>query len=242
VQRRRAAQDVQEARLKEVPMLTAWRRTRAIVSLLVTIFSDLRRRAWWAYRTGGIHTQAPRMTIVAPRPVERHAYVPVVTDVWRAVVARALPVQGAATWMREAEVILPVAWIDVTDRPDVADLPRVLSSGRDASADRPVLGTQWLVDEAAQRTVLVVTFVEPVACTFALSFDVPRRLAVLRQIADASELCIAWEVPPRPWNENDDRSDRVITAMPDYGLRLPISRSAQLRAIVSMWAARLPAV
>jgi hypothetical protein len=30
--------------------------------------------------------------------------------------------------------------------------------------------------------------------------------------------------------------------MPDYGVRLPISRSAQLRAILSMWAARLPAV
>ena len=223
-------------------MSSGWRRARAVAGLLVTIFSDLRRRAWWAYRTGGIHTHAPRTTVVAPRPVERHAYVPVVTDVWRAVAARALPVQGVTTWTREADEILPVAWIDVTDRPDVADLPRVLSSGRDASADRPVLGTQWLVDEPANRTLLVVTFVEPVGCTFALSFDIPRHLAILRQIADAAELCIAWEMPPRTWEEHDDRSGQVMTAMPDHGLRLPISRPAQLRAILSMWAARLPAV
>src|SRR5919199_3936434 len=103
-------------------MSSAWRRAGAIAGLLVTIFSDLRRRAWWAYRTGGMHASTPRTTIVAPRPVERHAYVPVVTDVWRAVVAGALPVQGVSTWMREADVVLPVAWVDVTDRPDVADL------------------------------------------------------------------------------------------------------------------------
>ncbi len=223
-------------------MRTYWGRAGAIMGLLVAIFSDLRRRAWWAYRAGGLHVHAPRTTIVAPRPAERQTYVPVVTAIWRPVVARALPVEAASTWIREPGDALPVVWIDVTDRPDIADLPRVLSSERGARGNPPLLGTQWLADHATNRTVLIVTFVEPVTCTWALSFDVPRWIEVLKQIAESGELFVAWDVVLPPWAREDGGLGRATTTMPGNGLLLQIPASTQLRPILAMWAERLSAL
>src|SRR5919202_3557312 len=74
-------------------MRSYWGRTRAVMRLLVAIFSDLRRRAWWAYRAGGLHIHTPRTTIVARRPAEGRTYAPVVTAAWRPLAAHARPVR-----------------------------------------------------------------------------------------------------------------------------------------------------
>ncbi len=219
-------------------MRTYWGRAGAIMGLLVAILSDLRRRAWWAYRAGGLHVHAPRTTIVAPCPAERQTYVPVVTAIWRPVVARALPVEAASTWIREPGDTLPVVWIDVTDRPDIADLPRALSSERGASGNPPLLGTQWLADHATNQIVLVVTFVEPVSCTWALSFDVPHWKAALARIAASGELFVAWDELPSSENTANGARDAVITALPTRGVFLPLNRPAQLRAILMDWTGR----
>jgi hypothetical protein len=230
---------VQVAIAKErKPMRNQWGRAGAVMRLLAAIFSDLGRRTWWAYRARGLHTPMPRTTIVAPRPADRQTYVPVVTETWRPVVAGALPVQAAARLTRPQSTALPVVWIDVTDRPDIADLPRVIAAGRAASDSSPLAGTQWLADHAAHQTVLIVTFVEPVSCTWALRFDIPRRIGILERVAGAGQLLVAWDAPPATVDE-DGEQDAVITATPARGLLLPITTTTQLRAILRMWAGRL---
>ena len=218
-------------------MRKRWGRTSAILGLLVAIFSDLRRRAWWAYRARGMHAHAPRTTIVARRPAERQSYVPVATAEWRPLLQGALPVVTTALSTREQADPLPVVVVDVADRPDIADLPRVLESERGGGIDPSLLGTQWLMDHAAGRAVLIVTFVEPVACTFAISFAVPRHLSVLHPVAGNGELFVTWEGP-----------SPIDVDMPDMhpraeGLLLTLGGSAriQLRAILAAWQAR-PAV
>ena len=219
-------------------MRTRWGRFGAMMGLLVAIFSQLARRAWWAYRARGLHLHAPRTSVVMPRPAARHTYVPEVTSVWRPVVDQALPVRAVATAIREGGVLLSVAWIDVTTRPDIADLPRVLRSEGGAGDDVGLVGTQWLADHATNQIVLVVTFVEPVSCTWALSFDLPRWKAALERIAAAGELFVAWDELPSPENTANGARDAVITALPARGVLLPLSRPAQLRAILMEWTGR----
>lgn len=218
-------------------MARFWGRLGVALGLLAAIFSDLRRRAWWAYRARGVDNDWPRTTIVARRPVERQSYVPVVTPMWAAVAARALPVFDAAVMQRDEDDALPVVFVNTAARPDIADLPRVLRDSP-ASDGPPVMATQWLVDEAAGRALLVVTYVEPVACTWALSFDVPGRRGVLEAIAVAGELFVAWDARSTP-QEEDGAPERLIPTVPRRGLLLSISRPTQIHAILALWAERL---
>ena len=218
-------------------MRIPWSRAGAILGLLVAIFSDLTRRAWWAYRRGGLHAAPPRVTLVARRPAQRHTYVPQVTANWRPVAARALPIQAVATVIRDAHEPLPIVWIDVRDRPDIADLPRVLRSSR-AAGGPPLVGTQWLADADRHQTVLVVTVVEPVSATWALSFDIPRHIRLLERIASAGEFFIAWNEPPSPREAEDDDLGPVLATLPAEGVLLSVDRPAQLYAILAMWADR----
>jgi hypothetical protein len=217
-------------------MRSNWGRRSAMVRLLAAIFGDLRRRAWWAYRTGGIPTALPRTTIVARQPTERQTYVPLVSADWRPLVSRALPVLKAGA-LEEPEQRLPLVAVDVATRPDVADLPRVLRSGR-AADDKPAMATQWLLDYEADRMVLIVTFVEPVTCTFALAFEVPRWIDVLQQIAEAGELVVAWDALDGASLRGADRRAARLAHIPGDGLRFSIERPGQLRAILAAWSER----
>ncbi len=219
-------------------MRTYWGRASAITGLLAAIFSDLRRRTWWAYRAGSHHTFRPTTTIVARRPAAHSTYVPVVTENWRSVVTKALPIGTVERSIRETGEIVPVVWIDVAGRPDIADLPRVLRSGREAGDGPALVGTQWLADQATYRTVLAVTVVEPVAASWALSFDLPRCRAILAQIANASEFFVAWNMSPLGAS-GEGEVERATAGLPLHGLLLTVDRPAQLRAILTMWADRL---
>lgn len=213
-----------------------WGRIRVIGGVLAAILSDLRRRAWWAYRRGGVPVYSPPTTIVARLPAERGTYVPRVTAIWQPLAADALPVQRVALLGREPDDALPLAFIDVTDRPDIADLPRVIS-GADGQ-DTTLIGMQWLADRAEHRIILVITVVEPVACTWAVSFD-PRRWAeTLQHVADTGELFVAWDRTSQP--ERPGRKPGVpLTRLPSAGLLLPLNQLArvQLRAILNAWVA-----
>jgi hypothetical protein len=148
-----------------------------------------------------------------------------------------LPVLKAGA-LEQLEQQLPLVAVDVATRPDVADLPRVLRGGP-AAGGTPAMATQWLVDYEAGWTILVVTFVEPVACTFALSFDVPRWIDVLQQIAEAGELVVAWDIPDGARQRGADRPAARQTNIPGDGLRFSIDRPGQLRAILAAWSERL---
>lgn len=213
-------------------MRTPWSRTGAILALLGAIFSALGRRAWWSYRGRGAHGYAPRATLVARRPAERHSYVPRVTPAWETVVAGALPIQAEATVQQEADEALPVIWIDVAERPDIADLPRVLSGGAAAGDGPALVAVQWLADAPLQRTVLVVTVVEPVTCTWAVNFELPRQRPLLERIAEVGEIFVAWSDLPPAGHEDDTRR------LPSEGLLLRLDNLVQLNAILTLWPGR----
>jgi hypothetical protein len=178
----------------------------------------------------------PRTTIVAPRPAEWNVAMPNVDANWRAVVDRALAVQAGGIVLGDGEDALPVIWIDAGERPDITDLPRVLGSGADAGEGPPLIATQWLAEPTGQRVMLVATLVEPVACTWAVSFELPRRRALLERIAEAGALWLAWSDFPQP---QDQELDSVLTTLPDSGLLLPLTGRAQVQidAAVRAWAA-----
>lgn len=204
-------------------------RAGAVIGLFVAILSDLRRRAWWAYRRGALTTPPPRTTIVARRDEERSAHIPVVTPAWRAVVARSLPAQAAAVTILD-QAVLPLVWIDTQARPDIADLPRVMTREQQRG-DRSVIATQWLVGEP-NVVVLIVTVAEPVICTWAISFDLHHWQSVLEQIAVAEQLFVTWGSPPL--SVLDDPSLVFLEAAPLTGLHLPLRSASQLRAILSI--------
>lgn len=214
-------------------MVRFWGRLSVAAGLLAAIFSDLRRRAWWSYRARGADRDWPRTMIVARRPAERRSYVPMVTPMWDAVAARALPVIATTIMRRDEDDPAPVVFVDTPERPDIADLPRVLASAA-ASGGPPVLATQWLADRTADRVLLVVTYVEPVACTWALSFAVPRRRALLNRIAATGELWVAWDSSVAQ-NVADDEAERWMPALPPVGLLVPISRPSQIHEILAVW-------
>lgn len=222
-------------------MRPRWGRVGAGLGLLVAIFSDLRRRAWWAYRAGGLHAHGPDAMIVAPRPAAPRAYVPEVTGIWRPVIARALPVEAIGMALRELDDPMPIVWIDASARPDLIDLPRVLHAEAHAHDGRPLVATQWLADHAARQALLVVTVAEPVTCTFVLSFEVPRWLPALDGMADAGELFVAWDVSPLAANRQGGPAGPVLRTLPDQGVLVPLNRPAQLRATLRAWATQFPA-
>jgi hypothetical protein len=210
-------------------MRTWWRRTNAGLSLFAAIFGDLRRRAWWAYRRGAMEAQRPLVATAARRRVEHDAYVPTLTPLWQGVAARALPVLDAKVITDTDGEAHPTVVVDVGDHPDVADMPRVLRLERHTSTRHALVATQWLADLDHDRVLLVVTFVEPVSATWALSFDVTRTLGVLEQIARSSDVFIIW-------GDADPLHARDIS--PSEGIHLTVTRPALLRAILVAWTER----
>lgn len=225
----RAARDVQAHHTEGVNMRTWWRRKSAVVGLLAAIFSDLRRRAWWAYRHGSSDGYRPTVGVTARRRVEHTTYVPTLSASWQSVAAHALPVLEAEVIMTDEGTPQPTILVDITARPDVSDTPRVLRQERTATGGHVVVGTQWLADLDHDRILLVVTFIEPVASTWALSFDVPRTLAALQQIAARSDISVVWTQADRPGAESTTLSD---------GIHLTVTRSSQLKAILGAWTER----
>ena len=206
-----------------------WGRAGAMAGLLVAIFGDLGRRAWWAYRGGASAQRPTRTSIVARRPADRATHVPLITPAWQHFVAQALPVQAAAVALTDEGSQLPVVWIDTANRPDVADLPRVLSHVAHPS-DTPVLATQWLADLPAHRVVLVVSVIEPVTCSWALSCDLLRYKPVLELAAITGELVLAQRNPPTVYAGH-------LPLIPlreiPLSLRLPLASTVQLHAILA---------
>ena len=204
-------------------------RAGAITRLLMAIFNDLSRRTWWAYRSRS-QVPPPRTTIVARRPMERHQHVPKVTPAWEPLVAQSLPARAVAAARSNAGDLRPVVWIDAADRPDITDLPRVLMSVQ-YDAEPPVVATQWLVDPAEKHIVLIVTFVEPVVCSWAISLAWPQARPLLEQVLAAADLVVALG----EWHQRaSDTNVLPVVAEPAQheSIWLPITSLVQLRAIL----------
>lgn len=212
-------------------MRTRLSRLGAIGGLALAIFGMLGRRVWWSYRAQALHQQRPRPAIVARKSAPSFL-VPRVTADWQRVAAQALPVRAAAVSVEPENTLLPVVWIDAHDRPEVADLPRVLRSNR----DQPIVATQWLADDQA-RAILVITFVEPVVTTWALSFEIHRWLPVLQMIATTAHCRIALDRPPAAALHADDLAVLVDRDVPP-GIDVPITTPAHLRALLHAHANR----
>lgn len=215
-------------------MQVLFRRVGTITGLLLAILSDLRRRAWWAYRSTEIHRRQPIPMIIAQRPADALPYVPQVTPPWRAVADAALPVAGAALVIEEGGTLQPIVWLNVDQRPDVGDLPRVLRTEQDES-DQPLIATQWLADLPHSQAIVVITYIEPVACTWAVSFNLQNDRTVLEQIATTACLIVAFNHPPSS-SQPSKQLFIVSTALPVAHLTLPIEAPHHLRAILSQWA------
>ncbi len=206
-----------------------WGRAGAITGLLVAIFGDLGRRAWWAYRAGATEQRPTRTSIVARRPADRATHVPLITPAWQPFVAQALPPQAVAVALTDEGAQLPVVWIDATNRPNVADLPRVLNKGIYTS-DPPVLATQWLADLPAHRVALVVSVIEPVTCSWAVSFDLLQSKPILELAAITGELVVALRNPPQA---EDNRLPLIPLREIPLSVRLPLASTVQLHAILT---------
>jgi hypothetical protein len=195
----------------------------AIAILALALIGYLRRRVWWSYAAGDRAAGPARPAFIARQPAERVPYVARVTDDWRALGEHALPVVGAGLLLTGRDSLLPAAWLDVTGRPDVADLPRVIRS----EPLQPV--TQWLYDVAAQRILLVVAADEPVSCSFAIAFDARRHARVLARAAEAEQLALVLERPPA------GAADTLLVKASAAGalLLLPLDAPAQLQAMLS---------
>ena len=124
--------------------------------------------------------------------------------------------------------------IDVSDRPDIADLPRVLATEL-LSESQASVGVNWLADPEVSEAVLAITFVEPINCTWAISFDLPRCQTVLRRVADGQGLYVAWlqnsASPGISFNQA-----QLLASKSQRGLQLQVGRTDTLRAILNQWA------
>lgn len=213
-------------------MPARFQRIGLVVQLLLAIFADLRRRAWWAYRAGFRQQGAPPIARVERRVAEPEIRAPLVTAAWRPLADRALPLlQSARVELSSGESCAAI-WIDVRGRPDIADLPRILESGARASTTAPVAATQWLFDPPSHTVILIATIVDPVTATCPVRFQLPDHRALLELIAATAQLGIAFGPPPMlPRHLTLPLSD-PLTLSP--GMILPIASTAQLRHI--LWA------
>ena len=218
-------------------MRTNWSRARAILGLLVAIFIDLQRRAWWLGRRRSVENMPHSTSIVAPRRVEQRTHVPEVGSLWRPVVEHALSVQATGMLSTADGHMLPLISLNVDNRPEIADLPRVLTAevGKGSMA---TVGANWLADRSITRAILVVTFVEPVTCTWAISFDLPRCLSLLEQVADRQELYVTFRGEPAAEHEPANAPGAVSGVVPPQGLLLHVGRPDHLRAILRGWTAQ----
>jgi hypothetical protein len=198
-------------------------RVRAATSLLLTIFDTLRQRTWWAYRGAALPPRAPRIAVVAQRAPDRATYVPRLTAAWRSLAAQALTVEATSLVIDRDGALLPVVWIDGRQRPDIADLPRVLQR----EPDPALLATQWLLDRAQDRVLLIVTLAEPVSHTWAIAFDLSRYTGVLQRIAQAGQLVVALQ----PSIAIDHMHAPSPDDLPPH-LTIPLASAVQLHAIL----------
>jgi hypothetical protein len=211
-----------------------FRRIGTITGLLIAILSDLRRRAWWAYRSTEMHRRQPIPMIIAQRPVEATPYVPQVTPPWRAVAETALPVIASALLIEEGGTLQPIIWIKADQRPDVGDLPRVLRVEQ-SDKQNPLVATQWLADLPHSLAIVVITYIEPVACTWAISFNLHNDHTVLEHICTTARLFVAFNEPSRS-GQPSSQQFIVSAALPTAHLSLPIESPHHLRAILNQWA------
>ncbi len=218
-------------------MRTNWSRARAILGLLVAIFTDLQRRAWWLGRSRSIQNMPHPTSIIAPRPVEQRTYVPEVGSLWRPVVERALSVQATGMLRAADGQMLPLIIVDVDNRPEIADLPRVLTAEVSPEA-QAIVGANWLADPSITRAVLVVTFVEPITCTWAIGFDLPRCLNLLEQVADRQELYVTFRRGAAAEFESGNAPSAAFGVVTPQGLLLRVGRPDHLRAILRGWTAQ----
>jgi hypothetical protein len=132
--------------------------------------------------------------------------------------------------------LLPMIVVDVADHPEIADLPRVLAA-EVHSESQVIVGANWLADPVLSQAVLVVTFVEPVTCTWAISFDLPRCLTGLEYIARGYEFLVVWYPDEAPEFPSEELSGASRDAAEPRGLLLRVGRPDHLRAILNGWLA-----
>ncbi|MEX0848340.1 MAG: hypothetical protein WD023_11240 [Ilumatobacteraceae bacterium] len=82
----------------------------------------------------------------------------------------------------------PTVVIDVSDRPDVADLPRV-------HAQEGIGDLRTVVDVAGDELILTVAVTTPVTATFSMRFSLREHLEVLAHAAIAGHLLLATTDP-----------------------------------------------
>jgi hypothetical protein len=82
----------------------------------------------------------------------------------------------------------PTVVIDVTDRPDVADLPRV-------HAQEGIGDIRTLVEVAGDELLLTVVVTTPVAARFSIRFSIAAHVEVLAHAAIAGHLLLATTDP-----------------------------------------------
>lgn len=217
-------------------MRTRWSRTTAILGLLLAIFSDLRRRAWWLGRRSAFEAVPHPTTLVTTRSIDQSNHVPRVGWLWRPVVERSLSIQSTAAFPGPGGRLLPMVIIDIAEHPEIADLPRVLAAEVHAEG-QTMVGANWLADASLSQTVLVVTFVEPVTCTWALSFDLPRCQALLTQVANGHDLYVAWHSAQASEVVMPQDQPYDTSTAPAHCLSLRVGRPDHLRAILDEWSA-----
>ena len=160
--------------------------------------------------------------------------IPAVGSLWRPVVDRALPVRATGMLRSTDDNMVPMIVLDVTEHPEIADLPRVLAT--EVTLENPAtVGANWLADPSVSQAVLVVTFVEPVTCTWAIGFDLPRCQTLLEQVAEGHELYVAWHVDPVEGLKPENATSAASGEISPPGLLLRVGRPDHLRAILQGW-------
>lgn len=122
------------------------------------------------------------------------------------VAAAPVEVLGVGWTVDEAGALHPTVVLDVADRPDVSDLPRVHATdgvGDLTTSLRPV----------TDGVLLEVAMTSPVRATFAVHLCLPEHADILRAAAAADRLVLATTEP-------DDRSDGLWLAIDLDGARL----------------------
>jgi hypothetical protein len=115
-------------------------------------------------------------------------------------------VLGAGWTVDETGALHPTVVLDVADRPEVSDLPRVHATdgvGDLTTSLRPV----------TDGVLLEVAMTSPVRATFAVHLRLPEHADTLRAAAAADRLVLATTEP-------DDRSDGLWLAIDLDGARL----------------------
>lgn len=99
-----------------------------------------------------------------------------------------LAIVGAGTTVADDGTPYPTVVLDVTGRPDVADLARV-------HAVEGIGDVETLVEVTADAVLLTIRLTRPVRASFVVRFDVPDLLPVLTDAVLAGHLLLATTPP-----------------------------------------------